>query len=125
MKRKMNKRKQNLSGTEIQVNDQVSIKELKKQRLLLTSQRAMVCKELDKSPLFSNEWFSAQVKATQLEEKLAELESMSSAQPGRRRVRSGNNFIGRGESQEEIDAVSSIDDLECAMVSEALKQYSF
>ena len=117
MKKKIKKRKQNVSDTEIQANDQVFIR---KQRILLTSQRAMACKELDKAPLFSHEWFSAQAKATQLEEQLAELESKSCERSGRRSVR-GRNCIDWGGSQEEIDAVSSADDLEFAMVSEALK----
>ncbi|KAL7496501.1 hypothetical protein ACHAWT_004722 [Skeletonema menzelii] len=87
------------------------------QRALLKSQHAAACEELDKSLQFSQEWFAAKIKAVQLEEKLDELENKSSSCGG-----SNMSFTGWSENEEEIEAVSCADELECAMVAEALKQ---
>lgn len=87
------------------------------QKTLLKSQHAMACEELDKSLQFSQEWFTAKIKTVQLEEKLEELENKSGSCGG-----SILSFTNLSENEEEVEAISCADELECAMVAEALKQ---
>lgn len=94
-------------------NDQDSIE----QRTLLRSQHAVACEELDKFPQFSQEWFAAKTKAVLLEDQLEELENRSQSCGG-----SNRSFSGWSENEEEVEAISCADELECAMVAEALKQ---
>mmetsp|Transcript_26885 Transcript_26885/g.53774 ORF Transcript_26885/g.53774 Transcript_26885/m.53774 type:complete len:762 (+) Transcript_26885:234-2519(+) len=88
------------------------------QRTLLKSQHAVACEELDKSPQFSQEWFTAKVKAVLLEDKLEELENGSNSCGGGSYL----SFTGWSENEDEVEAISCADELECAMVAEALKQ---
>ncbi len=87
------------------------------QKTLMKSQHAEACKELDKSLQFSEEWFTAKIKAVQLEEKLEELENKNGSCGG-----SILSFTNWSENEEEVEAISCADELECAMVAEALKQ---
>eukprot|EP00574_Skeletonema_japonicum_P003710 CAMPEP_0201719412 /NCGR_PEP_ID=MMETSP0593-20130828/4621_1 /ASSEMBLY_ACC=CAM_ASM_000672 /TAXON_ID=267983 /ORGANISM="Skeletonema japonicum, Strain CCMP2506" /LENGTH=615 /DNA_ID=CAMNT_0048209847 /DNA_START=105 /DNA_END=1952 /DNA_ORIENTATION=- len=87
------------------------------QKILLKSQHAVACEELNKSLQFSQEWFAAKIKTVQLEEKLEELENKSGSCGG-----SILSFTNWSENEEEVEAISCADELECAMVAEALKQ---
>ena len=87
------------------------------QRTLLRSQHAEACDELDKFPQFSQEWFAAKTKAVLLQDQLEELENGSHSCGG-----SNRSFSGWSENEEEVEAISCADELECAMVAEALKQ---
>lgn len=87
------------------------------QKKLLKSQHAVACEDLDKSLQFSQEWFTAKIKTVQLEEKLEELENKNGSCGGS--ILSLTNW---SENEEEVEAISCADELECAMVVEALKQ---
>lgn len=88
------------------------------QRTLLRSQHAVAVEELDKFPQFSKEWFAAKTKAILLEDQLEELENRSHSGCGG----SNRSFSGWSENEEEVEAISCADELECVMVAEALKQ---
>jgi len=87
------------------------------QRTLLRTQHAAACEELGKFPQFSQEWFAAKTKAVLIEDQLEELENRSHSCGG-----SNRSFSGWSENEEEVEAISCADELECVMVAEALKQ---
>ena len=89
------------------------------QQALLRAQYAETCNELDKSLKFSQEWFAAKIKAVRLENKIVGLDdNKSNALVGSSNV----SFTGWSENDEEVEAITCADELECAMVAEALKQ---
>lgn len=90
------------------------------QRTLLRSQHDAACEELDKFPQFSKEWFAAKTKAVLLEDQLEELENKSHSHHSC--GGSNRSFSGWSENEEELEAISCADELECVMVAEALKQ---